>query len=123
MPPFDQGLAALLDRLEERGLLSSTAIMAAGEFGRTPKINGTAGRDHWARAMCALLAGGNVRGGQAIGATDSIASEPKDVGYSPDDLAASFFANIGIAPDQEFQSNVGRPITLVRDGSIIRQLF
>ena len=123
LPPFDQGLAALLDRLEERGLLSSTAIMAAGEFGRTPKINGTAGRDHWARAMCALLAGGNVRGGQAIGATDSIASEPKDVGYSPDDLAASFFANIGIAPDQEFQSNVGRPITLVRDGSIIRQLF
>ena len=123
LPPFDQGLAALLDRLEERGLLSSTAIMAAGEFGRTPKINGTAGRDHWARAMCALLAGGNVRGGQAIGATDYIASEPKDVGYSPDDLAASFFANIGIAPDQEFQSNVGRPITLVRDGSIIRQLF
>ncbi|MCR9295253.1 MAG: DUF1501 domain-containing protein [bacterium] len=123
LPPFDRGLAALLDRLEERGFLSSTAIMAAGEFGRTPKINKTGGRDHWARAMCAVMAGGDVRGGQVIGATDATAAEPTSVGFSPDDLAASFFANIGISPKTEFQSNVGRPITLVRDGTPIHSLL
>lgn len=123
LPPLDRGLAALLDRLEERGLLSSTAIMAAGEFGRTPRINKTGGRDHWARAMCAVMAGGDVRGGQVIGATDATAAEPASVGFSPDDLAASFFANLGISPKTEFQSNVGRPITLVRAGSPIHGLL
>ncbi|TWU38529.1 DUF1501 domain-containing protein [Novipirellula artificiosorum] len=123
LPPFDRGLAALFDRLEQRGLLSSTAIMAAGEFGRTPKINKTGGRDHWARAMCAVMAGGDVRGGQVIGATDATAAEPASVGFSPDDLAASFFNNIGISPKAEFQSNVGRPITLVRDGTPIHGLL
>lgn len=119
LPPFDRALAALLDRLEERGLLSSTAVMAAGEFGRTPKINKTGGRDHWPRAMCAVMAGGDVRGGQVIGETDATAAEPMSIGYSPDDLAASFFTNIGISPESEFQSNAGRPITLVREGSPI----
>lgn len=123
LPPFDRGLSALLDRLEERGHLSSTAVLCAGEFGRTPKINKQGGRDHWARAMCALMAGGDVKGGQVVGETDATAAEPSSVGYSPDDLAATFFKNIGIAPDTEFQSNVGRPITLVRDGTPIRQLF
>lgn len=123
LPPLDRGLAALLDRLDERGLLPSTAIMAAGEFGRTPKINKAGGRDHWARAMCALVAGGDVKGGQVVGATDETAAEPASVGFTPDDLAASFFANTGIAPKTEFQSNVGRPITLVRNGSPIRDLY
>ena len=123
LPPFDRGLAALLDRLQERDLLSSTALFVAGEFGRTPKINGSAGRDHWARAMCALMAGGDVRGGQVIGATDKTASAPLADGFSPDDLAASFFRNIGISPEREFQTNVGRPVTLIRNGSPIEQLF
>ncbi|MEC7566760.1 MAG: DUF1501 domain-containing protein [Planctomycetota bacterium] len=123
LPPFDRGLSALLDRLDERGLLASTAILATGEFGRTPKINAGGGRDHWARAMCAVLAGGDIRGGQSIGETDTTASEPAGTGFSPDDLAASFFKNIGIAPDTEFQTNVGRPITLIRDGSPIPALF
>ena len=123
LPPFDRAFAALLDRLEELGLLSSTAIMAAGEFGRTPKINKSGGRDHWARAMCAVMAGGDVTGGQVIGETDATAAEPASVGYTPDDLAASFFANIGISPSTEFQTDVGRPITLVRDGSPISKLL
>ena len=123
LPPFDRALAALIDRLEERGLLGSTAIMAAGEFGRTPKINKSGGRDHWARAMCAVMAGGDVAGGQAIGETDATAAEPASVGFSPDDLAASFFTNIGIPPKTEFQTNVGRPVMLVRDGSPIPQLL
>jgi hypothetical protein len=123
LPPFDKGLASLIDRLKERGLFSSTAIMVAGEFGRTPKVNNQGGRDHWARAMFALMAGGDVRGGQAIGETDKLAGEPNGSGYSPEDIAASFFQNIGISPQKEFQTNVGRPINLVRDGKPIKQLF
>ena len=123
LPPFDRGLSALLDRLEERGLLTSTAILAAGEFGRTPKINGDGGRDHWARAMCALMAGGDIQTGQVIGTTDAIAAEPVSDGFSPDDLAASFFSNLGIPPDTVFESNTGRPITLVAQGKPIQQLF
>lgn len=123
LPPLDRGLAALLDRLEERDLLSSTAVLATGEFGRTPGINKQAGRDHWARAMCAVMAGGDVIGSQCVGATDAQAAEPDAVGYSPDDLAASFFTNIGIDPRREFQSSVGRPITLVRDGTVIPGLL
>ncbi|MBC8242927.1 MAG: DUF1501 domain-containing protein [Verrucomicrobia bacterium] len=123
LPPFDKGLAALMDRLKERGLFDSTALMVAGEFGRTPKVNSQGGRDHWARAMVALMAGGDVEGGQVIGETDNHAAEPVGRGYSPDDLAASFFQNIGIDPQQEFHTNVGRPVTLVRDGKPITQLF
>lgn len=123
LPPFDRGLAALLDRLDERGILSSTAVMAAGEFGRTPKINGQGGRDHWPRAMCAVMAGGGIQGGQAMGETDSIAAEPQSVGFTPDDLAAAFMTNIGIDPFTEFRSNSGRPITLVRDGKPMKGLF
>ena len=123
LPPFDKGLASLFDRLKERGLFESTAIMVAGEFGRTPQINGQGGRDHWARAMFALMAGGDIRGGQVIGETDTKAAEPKNESVSPEDLAASFFQNIGIDPKMEFQANVGRPITLVRDGNPIGRLF
>ena len=123
LPPFDKGLAGLFDRLKERGLFESTAIMVAGEFGRTPQINGQGGRDHWARAMFALMAGGDIRGGQVIGETDAKAAEPKNESVSPEDLAASFFHNIGIDPKMEFQANVGRPITLVRDGNPIGRLF
>jgi len=123
LPAFDRALSGLLDRLQERSLLSSTAIMAAGEFGRTPKINSNGGRDHWARAMCAVMAGGDVKGGQVIGATDATAAEPDSTSYKPDDLAASFFQNIGIESGTEFKTKVGRPITLLRDGSAIRDLF
>ena len=123
LPPLDRGFAGLLDRLQDRGRLDSTAIFMTGEFGRTPTVNGGGGRDHWARAMCALMAGGKIQGGQVIGESDSKAAEPVGQAYSPDDLAASFFHNLGIDPRTEFQTNVGRPITLVRDGVPIDALF
>jgi hypothetical protein len=119
LPRFDQSMSALLDRLDSKGRLESTSILVTGEFGRTPKVNGRAGRDHWARAMCALMAGGAVEGGCAIGATDGKAEGPTGAGYTPDDLAATFFSNIGIDPKTEYQANVGRPITLVRNGEAI----
>lgn len=119
LPRFDQSLAAMLDRLESRGLLESTSVLVTGEFGRTPKVNKNAGRDHWSRAMCSLMAGSSVRTGQVIGETDQHAAGPVGRGFSPDDLAATFFESIGIDPSREYQADVGRPITLVRDGSPI----
>ncbi|MCP4782531.1 MAG: DUF1501 domain-containing protein [Fuerstiella sp.] len=123
LPRLDQSLSALLDRLDEQGRLESTSILVTGEFGRTPKVNSKAGRDHWARAMSALMAGGDVRGGQVIGATDEKAEGPAGDGFTPDDLAASFLHNIGIDPKTEYAANVGRPITLIRNGQPIRKLF
>jgi hypothetical protein len=98
-------------------------VLTVGEFGRTPKVNGGAGRDHWARAQFALMAGGDVRGGQALGASDDKAAEPAGEGYTPDDVAASFYKNLGIDPHTEYASGTGRPITLVRDGRVIGGLF
>jgi len=123
LPHLDQSLSAMLDRLGEQGPLDSTAILVTGEFGRTPKVNKNAGRDHWSRAMCSLMAGGSTHAGQVVGATDDKAQGPVGAGYTPDDLAASFFQNIGIDPKTEYRANVGRPITLVRDGSPIPGLL
>ena len=126
LPKFDGGVSALLNGLDQKGLLSSTSVMVTGEFGRTPKINTRAtlgGRDHYPRCMFMLMAGGKIRGGQVIGASDESASGPANDAIKPDDVAASFYHNLGIDPKQEFQTESGRPITLVRDGNVIPQLF
>lgn len=119
LPNFDQSFSAMLNRLSDRGLLDSTSILVTGEFGRTPKINGNSGRDHWARAMCALMAGGSVRPGQVVGSTDDRAQGPEGEGSTPDDLAATFLKNIGVDPKKEYAANVGRPITAIRNGAEI----
>lgn len=122
LPQLDQGLTATLETLASRDLLATTSVLVTGEFGRTPKINGQAGRDHWARAMFALFAGAGVRGGQALGATDATASEPAGTSYSPDDMAATFYQLLGISPRQEFTASNGRPVTLVRDGRVLDEI-
>src|SRR5207302_10787166 len=91
IPPLDQGLSALMEDLQERGLLDDTLVVAVGEFGRTPKINKDAGRDHWGMCQSALLAGGGVRGGQLYGATDTQAAYVKDNPVSPEDLLATIY--------------------------------
>ncbi|MFN7682101.1 MAG: DUF1501 domain-containing protein [Planctomyces sp.] len=123
LPPLDQGLSAFFERLRQRGLLDSTTVLVTGEFGRTPKINGNAGRDHWARAMCSVLAGAGIHGGQVAGSTNERAEEPTDSPWTPDDLAATFYQAMGIDPGMEFQANTGRPITLIRDGKPIPALL
>jgi len=126
LPKLDVGLSALLNGLEQRGLLESTAILTTGEFGRTPKINDRSaegGRDHYPRCMFMLMAGGGVRGGQVVGESDDTASAPRHEAITPDDVAASFYHNLGIDPTLEFQTETGRPITLVRNGKIIKSLF
>ncbi len=126
LPKLDGGVSALLTGLEQKGLLDSTAVFVTGEFGRTPKINTRAtlgGRDHYPRCMFMLMAGGKIRGGQVIGESDETASGPAHQAISPDDVAASFYHNLGIDHKQEFHTETGRPITLVRDGNVIPQLF
>ncbi len=126
LPKLDAGLSALYTGLEQRGLLESTSVMATGEFGRTPKINtrtAEGGRDHYPRCMFMLMAGGGIRGGQVIGESDATAAGPKNEAIKPDDVAASFYHSLGIDPNREYHTDTGRPITLVRDGQVIPQLF
>ena len=126
LPKLDAGLSGLLNGLEQRGLLERTAVFVTGEFGRTPKINqrsAEGGRDHYPRCMFMLMAGGAVRGGQVIGESDDTAAGPRHEAITPDDVAASFYHNLGIDPALEYDSSTGRPITLVRNGTIIEKLF
>lgn len=123
LPPLDEGLSALLLGLEEKGLLDETIVFMTGEFGRTPKINQRSGRDHYPRAMFMFLAGGGVRGGQVIGASTANGTEPDGKGYSPDDVAATFYHALGIDHLKEYYTNIGRPITIVRDGTMIPEVF
>ena len=124
LPPWDQGLAALIEDLADRGLLENTVVWCTGEFGRTPKINGMgAGRDHWARAMSMLYAGCGIRGGHIIGETDKTAAEPTTDPYSPDDAAASFYHAIGIDPHKEYHTRDGRPVMVVQNGTPISELW
>ncbi|HWA99102.1 MAG TPA: DUF1501 domain-containing protein [Pirellulales bacterium] len=122
MPLVDRSVSALLETLDERGLLESTAIIMAGEFGRTPKINQRGGRDHWPRAMFAVLAGGGMKTGQVIGASDEKGQGPANDAIVPDDIAASLFTVLGINPHKEYQTSSGRPIMVSRDGKVIREL-
>ena len=123
LPPFDQGLSALLTGLEQKGLLETTTVFVTGEFGRTPKINQErVGRDHYPRAMFMLMAGGGIAGGRVLGASNENGTEPLDVAYSPDDVAASFFHTLGIDHEKEYHTSTGRPVMIVRDGSVIEEL-
>ncbi len=113
VPPMDQAYAALLDDLDERGLLDTTLVVWMGEFGRTPKINADAGRDHWPGCYSVLLAGGGVRGGQIIGASDSTGTYPKDRPTTPAEIHATIYAALGYdVRNISYQSSDGRPIAL-----------
>jgi hypothetical protein len=114
---LDQALSALLDDLNDRGLLETTLVVAAGEFGRTPKINARAGRDHWNTCYSALLAGAGVRGGQALGASDRRGEHPVDRPFTPADLGATILARLGIGTTD--LTGIG----LTPSGVVIEDLF
>jgi hypothetical protein len=122
LPQADQGLSALIEDLDVRGLLDSTLVVAMGEFGRTPRINGDAGRDHWPDCYTVLLAGGGVQGGAIHGASDSIGAYPASHPVTPGDLAATIFWRFGLDPETGLRDMTGQPHRLA-EGSPIRQLF
>lgn len=126
LPTLDTGLAALLNGLEQKGLLATTSVFVTGEFGRTPKINNRAaegGRDHYPRCMFMLVAGGRFRTGQVLGASDEKATQPANEGFSPDDVAATFYRSLGIDHTKEYHTSTGRPVMIVRNGNVIDRLL
>lgn len=122
MPLLDATYSALLTDLADRGLLDDTLVIWTGEFGRTPKINGAGGRDHWGKVFSVALAGGGVRGGTVYGASDAIAAYPKDGLVRPADLHATVYHTLGIPPDSEIRDAQGRPLAVTR-GEVVRGIF
>src|SRR5262249_44352827 len=104
IPRLDQALTALLTDLADRGRLRETLVVVMGEFGRTPKLNTAAGRDHWPRAFSVLLAGAGVRGGQVVGRSDPRGESPTERPVTPGDLARTLYTLLGIDPDREFHT-------------------
>jgi uncharacterized protein (DUF1501 family) len=116
-------MAALIRDLDDRGMLDNTLVIALGEFGRTPKVNKDAGRDHWPGAMSVLMAGAGIPRGQIVGATDAKGYYASDNVYKPEDFAASLYTKLGIDPHQLLHTTTGRPIPLVNQGHLIKELF
>ena len=123
MKELDPAYASLIRDLRERGLLESTLVVWMGEFGRTPKINAKAGRDHWPQNWCAVLAGGGIRGGQAIGATDQNGMSIDDRAVSVPDLYATLCHCLGIDETKYNSSPLGRPIRIVDKGNPVAELI
>lgn len=119
MPALDQALHTLITDLEQRGLLDRTLIMVSSEFGRTPKINKDAGRDHWPKVFSVMLAGGGIKRGLVYGTSDPTASEPDMDPVSPEDLATTMYRMLGIVADKELMAPGDRPIEIVDGGNVI----
>jgi Protein of unknown function (DUF1501) len=122
LPQLNSGLGALVRDLADRGLLETTLIVAMGEFGRTPRINPNAGRDHWGPANTLFLAGGGIRGGRVVGKTNEHGERPAGDPTGPEDLAATIYHCLGINPNDEFHTAEGRPVKIVNNGRTISEL-
>jgi uncharacterized protein (DUF1501 family) len=123
LPALDGALSTLFRDLAERGMLESTLVVVTGEFGRTPRINKNAGRDHWGPAFTVTLGGGGIKGGRVIGKTDARAERPASPPYGPEDLYATVFHLLGIDPREEFYTPEGRPVAIVNNGKVIDDLL
>jgi hypothetical protein len=122
VPPMDQAFAALLEDLAERGRLDETLVVCMAEFGRTPRFNARAGRDHWGPVFSVALAGGGIRGGQVYGASDRLGAQPRDGLVRPESLIATIFHCLGIDPGAEFQDPLGRRLAISR-GEVLHHLL
>ena len=123
LPQFDQAFAALITDLAQRGLLDSTLVMVSSEFGRTPKINATAGRDHWPKVFSVVLAGGGIKKGVVYGTSDATATEPEDNPLTVEDLSTTVYHCLGINADKELMAPGNRPIEIVDGGKIVKELL
>jgi Protein of unknown function (DUF1501) len=120
---FDQAFAALIRDLDRRKLLDSTMVCVTTEFGRTPKINGTSGRDHWPKVFSIVMAGGGIARGRVYGSSDATASEPQDNPLTVEDFATTLYHCLGLEADIRLLAPGGRPVKIVRDGEITRGLL
>ncbi len=123
MPAFDQAFATLIRDLDRTGLLNETLVMVSSEFGRTPKINGTAGRDHWPKVFSVVLAGGGIKQGSIYGASNPAATEPEKDAIGPADLATTIYHQLGIIADKELMAPGNRPIEIVDGGKVRKELL
>jgi hypothetical protein len=123
LPQFDQAFASLIRDLDRRGLLASTVVMVSSEFGRTPKINATAGRDHWPKVFSVVLAGGGFKKGMVYGTSDPTAAEPEDDALALDDLSFTLYNQLGIRGDKRLMSPGGRPQRVVDSGKVIKAIL
>lgn len=122
-PPTDQAFSALVTDLDERGMLDETLVVMMGEMGRTPKINADAGRDHWSQCQTVILAGGGIKRGAVIGASDSTASFPTTTPYGIQDLLRTFFYLLGVDADKVYHTPLGRPVPIVNGGKKIEEVL
>jgi uncharacterized protein (DUF1501 family) len=123
LPVIDRGISALVEDLSQRGLLESTAIIWMGEFSRTPRINGNAGRDHFARAWSVVVGGAGMKGGIAVGATNADGTAVETEPYTSQDVMASVCKALGISLETTFTSKNGRPMKIANSGKVIKELF
>jgi uncharacterized protein (DUF1501 family) len=119
LPPVDKALATLIRDLDRQGLLATTLVLVTSEFGRTPKINPTGGRDHWPRVFSVMLAGGGVKAGHVHGASDSLGGEPEEDRVGVEDLATTVYNQIGINAEKEIMAPGSRPIEIVANGTVL----
>jgi uncharacterized protein (DUF1501 family) len=113
----------LIEDLEQRGLLKSTMVVAWGEFGRTPKVNTNAGRDHWPNVFSAALAGGGIQGGRVVGASDAKGAEPAENPKTPQDVLATIYHHLGVDAAVQYNDLSGRPLSVLPSGAPIDELF
>jgi uncharacterized protein (DUF1501 family) len=123
LPPLDAALASLIEDLHDRGLNQRVLVLVWGEFGRTPRVNGQGGRDHWPGCMSVLFAGGGLRMGQAIGATGRRGEAPVDRALRPEDVLRTVYEVLAIDPRHEFRSEAGRPLAVLNQGQPIAELL
>jgi uncharacterized protein (DUF1501 family) len=123
LPELDKAMSALVSDLSDRGLLADTAIIWMGEFGRTPRINGNSGRDHWARSWSVVLGGAGLKGGIAVGRTNADGTDVDSEPYASQDVMATICKSLGISLDTTFTSRNGRPMKIANGGKVIQELF
>ena len=121
-PAYDQAVAALIEDLHQRGLQRKVMVVCMGEFGRTPKVNRNAGRDHWGRVMSVVLAGGNIRTGQVIGSSDKHGAVPATLPYRPENVLAVLYRHLGIDPTATYTDRSGRPRYILERRDLITEL-
>ena len=123
LPPVDKAIATLINDLDERGLLDSTMVLLTSEFGRTPKINSTAGRDHWPRVFSVMVAGGGAKRGLIHGSSDALGGEPEEDQVTVEDLAQTVYNQLGITGDKELMAPGDRPVEIVDGGRVLDEIL